>query len=203
MEKHRFVGKTKEEALKEAKIKLEETNEDNLIVNEIDTKKTLFSKKVEIEVIERNELIQFIKDYTYTTLKNMGFSVKIEILNKNETPTFRIYSDNDALLIGKEGKNLKALRHIIGQAIKKETNNNFKFVVDVSNYQEKKEKHLVFLAKKIAREVAASKVEVKLDSMNSYERRIIHNALTNNKKVYTESTGEEPNRCVVIKPKED
>ena len=76
MEKHRFVGKTKEEALKEAKIKLEETNEDNLIVNEIDTKKTLFSKKVEIEVIERNELIQFIKDYTYTTLKNMGFSVK-------------------------------------------------------------------------------------------------------------------------------
>ena len=203
MEKHRFVGKTKEEALKEAKIKLEETNEDNLIVNEIDTKKTLFSKKVEIEVIERNELIQFIKDYTYTTIKNMGFSVKIEILNKNETPTFRIYSDNDALLIGKEGKNLKALRHIIGQAIKKETNNNFKFVVDVSNYQEKKEKHLVFLAKKIAREVAASKVEVKLDSMNSYERRIIHNALTNNKKVYTESTGEEPNRCVVIKPKED
>ena len=203
MEKHRFIGKTKEEAIKEAKIKLEESNEDNLIINEIDTKKTLFSKKVEIEVIERSELIQFVKEYIYNTLKNMGFSVKIEILNKNETPTYRIYSDNDALLIGKEGRNLKALRHIISQAIKKETNNSFKFVVDVSNYQEKKEKHLVFLAKKIAREVATSKVEVKLDSMNSYERRIIHNALTNNKKVYTESTGEEPNRCVVIKPKEN
>ena len=37
--------------------------------------------------------------------------------------------------------------------------------------------------------------------MNSYERRVIHNALTNNKKVYTESVGEEPNRCVVVKPK--
>jgi len=133
----------------------------------------------------------------------MGFSVQIEIFNKQETPTYRIYSDNDALLIGREGKNLKALRHVIGQAIKKEINSNFKFVIDVSNYQEKKEKNLVFLAKKIAREVATSKVEVKLDSMNSYERRIIHNALTNNKKVYTESTGEEPNRCVVIKPKED
>ena len=43
----------------------------------------------------------------------------------------------------------------------------------------------------------------KLDPMNSYERRIIHNILTNNKKVYTESEGEEPNRYVVIKPKED
>ena len=39
--------------------------------------------------------------------------------------------------------------------------------------------------------------------MNSYERRIIHNALSNFKGVYTESEGEEPNRCVVIKPKED
>ena len=39
--------------------------------------------------------------------------------------------------------------------------------------------------------------------MNSYERRIIHNALTNSKTVYTESEGEEPNRYVVIKPKED
>ena len=39
--------------------------------------------------------------------------------------------------------------------------------------------------------------------MNSYERRIIHNALTNNKYVYTESMGEEPNRYVVIKPKEE
>ena len=39
--------------------------------------------------------------------------------------------------------------------------------------------------------------------MNSYERRIVHNALSNNEYVYTESIGEEPNRCVVIKPKED
>ena len=59
------------------------------------------------------------------------------------------------------------------------------------------------LAKKVAREVAATKVEAKLDSMNSYERRIIHNALGNSKKVYTESEGEEPNRYVVIKPKEE
>lgn len=39
--------------------------------------------------------------------------------------------------------------------------------------------------------------------MNSYERRVVHNALVNYKHVYTESVGEEPNRCVVVKPKED
>ena len=59
------------------------------------------------------------------------------------------------------------------------------------------------LAKRVAKEVSETKIEAKLDSMNSYERRIIHNALTNNKNVYTESEGEEPNRYVVIKPKEE
>ena len=59
------------------------------------------------------------------------------------------------------------------------------------------------LLEKIAKEVKETKIEVKLDSMNSYERRIVHNALSNNKYVYTESVGEEPNRAVVIKPKED
>ena len=203
MEKQVFTNKTRELAIQDAKIKLEEQNEDNLIINEISSKKSLFSKKVEIEVIEKRELIQFIKEYIQGTLKQMGFNAQIEIFNKEDVPTYRIYSDNDALLIGKNGKNLKALQHIVQQAIKKEINNNFKFVLDISNYQEKKEKHLVYLAKNIAREVASTKVEVKLDSMNSYERRIIHNALTNNKKVYTESIGEEPNRCVVIKPRED
>ena len=202
MKKEVFTNKTRELAIQDAKLKLEEQNEANLIINEISSKKSLFSKKVEIEVIEKRELIQFIKEYIQTTLKQMGFNAQIEIFNKDDVPTYRIYSDNDALLIGKNGKNLKALQHVVQQAIKKEINNNFKFVLDINNYQEKKEKHLVYLAKNIAREVASTKVEVKLDSMNSYERRIIHNALTNNKKVYTESTGEEPNRCVVIKPKE-
>jgi predicted RNA-binding protein Jag len=110
MEKYRYIGKTKEEAIKEAKIKLEEQDENNLIISEVDTKKTLFSKKVEIEVIEKRDVIQFIKDYTYTLLKNMGFSVQIEIFNKQETPTYRIYSDNDALLIGREGKKFKSIK---------------------------------------------------------------------------------------------
>ena len=46
------------------------------------------------------------------------------------------------------------------------------------------------------------KVSAKLDSMNSYERRIVHSILSDDKYVYTESVGEEPDRCVVIKPKE-
>lgn len=204
MKKNKYIGKTKEEAIKNAIIELQET-ENNLIIRELQSiKGGLFkSSKVEIEVIERRELIKYIKEYMSKLLKSLGFSANIEIKNKEDVPTYIIYSDNDALLIGKNGKNLQALSVIVNQHIHKEVNINFKFIIDINSYKEKHEKSLEALAKKLAREVATTKIEAKLDSMNSYERRIIHNILTNNKKVYTESEGEEPNRYVVIKPKED
>ena len=204
MEKHKYTGKTKEEAISNATIDLQET-QNNLIIKELEEiKGGLFkSKKVEIEVIERREVVKYIKEYLQKLLKELGFTVNIEIKNKDEIPTYTIYSDNDALLIGKNGKNLKALSILTSQHLLNELGKNFKFTIDINSYKEKREKSLEYLAKKIAREVAATKVEAKLDSMNSYERRIIHNALTNNKQVYTESEGEEPNRYVVIKPRED
>ncbi len=202
MEKHRYIGKTKEEAINNAKEELQEV-EENLFIKELETTKGgLFkSKKVEIEVIEKREVIKDIKEYLIKLLKNMGYSVNIEVKNKEEVPKYIIFSDNDALLIGKNGKNLKALSTVVSQYLNTELGRNYKFIIDVNEYKEKREHSLERLAKRIAREVAQTKIEVKLDSMNSYERRIIHNALTNNKRVYTESEGEEPNRYVVVKPK--
>lgn len=204
MEKHKYTGKTKEEAISTATIDLQETK-DNLIIKELEEiKGGLFkSKKVEIEVIEKREVVKYIKEYLNKLLKNLGFTANIEIKNKEEIPTYTIYSDNDGLLIGKNGKNLKALSILTSQHLLNELGRNFKFIIDINSYKEKREKSLESLARRIAREVANTKVEAKLDSMNSYERRIIHNALTNSKTVYTESEGEEPNRYVVIKPKED
>lgn len=204
MEKHKFSGKTKEEAIQTAKEELQEI-EENLFIKEVgESKGGLFkSKKVEIEVIEKREVVKYIKEYLIKILKSMGFNVNIEVKTKEEVPKYIIFSDNDALLIGKNGKNLKALSILVSQHLNNEIGRNYKFVIDINEYKEKREKSLERLAKRIAREVRTTKVEAKLDSMNSYERRIIHNVLTNYKGIYTESEGEEPNRCVVIKPKED
>ena len=204
MEKNKYSGKTIDEAISNATIALQETK-DNLIIKELETKKAgLFKgKKVEIEVIEKREVVRYIKEYLLKLLKDLGFAANIEVKNQNETVKYTIYSDKDNLLIGKGGKNLKALSIITSQHILKELGTTFKFVIDVNEYKEKHEKSLESLARRLARDVKNTKVEVKLDSMNSYERRIIHNVLTNNKFVYTESEVEEPNRYVVIKPKED
>lgn len=199
MEKHIFTAPTKIEAINNAKKNLVET-EKNLLIKEL--KKS--DKETTICVIEKREILNFIEEYIKEILKNMGYnSINIEVTNKDTTPTFTIYSENDALLIGKNGKNLNALQTIIKETLKKELDDYIKFIVTISDYNEKREKSLIKLANNIAEEVRASQIEANLDSMNSYERRIIHNSLLNNKYVYTESVGEEPNRYIIIKPKKE
>ena len=204
MEKHKFTGKTREEAIQQAVENLQELEENLIILDGEEQKGGLFkSKKVEIIAIEKREVTKYIKEFLIELLKKLGFKANVEVKTKEGTPNYTIYSDNDSLLIGKNGKNLNALSLIVKENLQKEIKENYRFIIDVSDYKEKNDQRLVRLAKKIAREVKFSKIAAKLDPMNSYERRIIHNTLTNNKYVITESEGEEPNRAVVIKPREE
>ncbi len=201
MKKYEYVGKTKEEAIEKALTELN-VAEKNLIVNVLEEKNSLLKKSVKIEVINYNDLINYAKEVIIDITKKMGMSVNLEVRRRDDNITIKLFSDHNAVLIGKNGSTIESLQTIVRQIIQNETKEFISIILDVENYKEKRIKNLEFLAKKVAREVKNTKVETKLDSMNSYERRIIHSILSDNKYVYTESVGEEPNRCVVIKPKE-
>ena len=202
MKKHTYQAKTYEEAKNMAMADLME-QEENLYIKEILNSNKLFNKKSVIEVIKKSDVIEYIKELVKDITTLMGLNINMEVKKREESLNITIYADNNAVLIGKNARTLNALNATIRQSVYNEIGENFKFVLDVSEYKQKREWNLEKMAKQIAREVAKTKVEAKLDPMNSYERRIIHNTLTNNKKVYTESSGEEPNRYVVIKPKEE
>ena len=201
MKKYTYQAKTFEEAKNLAMAELME-QEGNLYIKEIESSTKLFNKKSVIEVIKKEDVVEHIKELVKGIITDMGLTVNMEVKKREDSLTITIYSDNNAVLIGKNAKTLDALNTIIRQSVNKEIGENYKFVLDIGEYKQKREWNLEKMAKQLAREVAKTRVEVKLDPMNSYERRIIHNTLTNNKKVYTESSGEEPNRFVVIKPKE-
>ena len=202
MKKYTYQAKTFEEAKNEALQSLME-QESNLYIKEIESSTKLFNKKSVIEVIKKDDVIEHIKELIKGITNDMGLSINMEVKKREDSLNITVYADNNAILIGKNGDTLKALTTIIKQSVFKEIGENYKFVLDVGEYKQKREWNLERMAKQIARDVARTGVEAKLEPMNSYERRIIHNVLGNNKKVYTESTGEEPNRCVVIKLKEN
>ena len=200
--KNKFVGKTKEEAINNAKVELQEL-EENLYIKETEVKNGLFNKKVEIEVIRKDDVADYIKELVKEIVKNMGLNCNLEVKKRENGLNISIIADNNSILIGKNGRTLDSITSIIKHAIFNEIGEYYQFTLDVGEYKLERENKLERLAKKTAREVAYTKVPAKLDPMNSYERRIIHTALADNKKVITESEGEEPQRCVVIKPRED
>ena len=203
MEKYKYSGKTEEETLDDALSELNVKRED-IIYDVKEEKGGLFKgKKVEIVVTKKSDINVFIKETVLKIVKDMGFDAQIESKVRDGMLSLTIHSDNNKLLIGRDGKNMQALSTVVKQIVQNELGVYYKFNLDVGEYKLKQQKRLEMMAKKVAREVAKSKVEVKLDPMNSYERRIIHNILNDDRYVYTESVGEEPNRCVVIKIRND
>lgn len=201
MKEHIYNGKTYEDALETA-LKDLNLREQDAIINVLEEKNTLLKKNVKISVIDYNDIIDEIKETIMDITKKMGLTANLEVRRRDENITIKIFSDHNAVLIGRNGSTIEALQTIIRQIIYNKTKTFISIILDVENYKDKKNHSIEILAKKVAREVAKTKFETKLDSMNSYERRIVHSTLANDKYVYTESVGEEPNRCVVIKPKE-
>lgn len=198
-----FEGKEEKEVLERA---LEElgVKEDEVYTYVTKTKGGLLKKEVvSVHVITRDDVVEFIKDYLKDLTKDMGLDVTFESKIRDEQITIKMYSDNNNILIGKEGKTLQALSTVVKQVVYNKINAYPYMLLDVENYKDKQEQRLIRLAKNVARDVAKTKLPVELENMNSYERRIIHNALGESKKVYTESVGVEPNRHIVVKPKED
>ena len=201
MNKYYFEGKTEEQAINTALEELKLSKED-LIVNSIEDKSSLLKKNVKIEVLNMNEIIAFIKDTLNQITDLMGAKSNLEVRRRDNNISVTIFSENNSILIGKNGKNVAALQLIIRQMVNSKLKEPLSIIIDVGNYKEKRARSIEYLAKRLAREAYKTKTEVTMDSMNSYERRIVHEALADDKYVYTESIGEEPNRKVVIKLKE-
>ena len=192
---------------KEVDVILEEIlNDNNLSKDEIiytvnDKKGKLFQGNLkEVTVYKKETINNEIKNYLKELIENMGLEVSFELSTKDERTTIKMYSNNNPILIGKNGQTLKALETLAKQKIQNETGIHYKITLDVSNYKDKIKRNLERLAITTAKEVVKTKVPVALDNMTRYERMIIHNKLTDFKGVKTESEGEEPNRHIVIKP---
>ena len=160
-------------------------------------------KKSMIHLIKKEDVIDYIKEIFQEIEEILNMKISVDVFCEEDTFKVNIDSEHNSILIGKDGKTLKALQAILKQAIKSKCDFNIKLNLDVSNYKEKKLYHLEKLTRKLANDVIKTKVDVKMDCMNSYERRYVHNIIAEYTMLTTKSEGIEPNRYVVIKYNED
>lgn len=143
------------------------------------------------------------KDEVKTLLARMGFDDDIEEIAAHHgvTPRVSVRVRGDArLLIGERGANLAALEHIVRKLVHKKYGAEARISLDINDYRMRRMEDLKQEVKAAAKAVRLYGKSVPLQPMTSFERRIVHLLLDEYPDITTESSGEEPERRVVIKP---
>lgn len=197
-----FEGKVMNDILIAAKNHFHQ-DQQQLIINVLEEKKGIFGlgAYIKAEVSLNLDPIEEGKKYLLQLLNDFNLTGTVEIIPSKQSITFNVNSDNNGLIIGREGKILQSIQVLTSQVVNQYTNKHLKVLVDIGSYKENQIKKLEALAKKTAKEVLHSKIDAKLDPMNAYDRRIIHNTLSDWKNIQTVSNGIEPNRYLTIKYK--
>ncbi|MBE6152188.1 MAG: KH domain-containing protein [Firmicutes bacterium] len=200
---YKYEGKSKEELENKYLTELNVEPSEIFIKETVEEGKLFKSKKYVIEVLKKEDIIVYVKEYLKNLEQGLQLKISSEIKFNDDILNIILVSDNNAILIGKEGRTLESIKILLRNSIKNKIGFNIKINLDASNYKAKKQKNLEYEIKKIAKDVLKTHIEVKLDPMNSYDRRCVHNVIAKFDGLKSLSYGESPNRYVVISYKED
>lgn len=152
-----------------------------------------------------NDTTRAIVEFITGLAERMGAGeVFVAIHEEDGILKVRVEGENVGSLIGHRGETLDSIQlltNLTVNQLRSEGDEKYRRIsVDVGGYRRRREETLERLARRLAGKAIRTRRNVVLEPMNSYERRIIHSALTDYEGVSTASQGEEPNRHVVITP---
>jgi len=155
-------------------------------------------RNARVKVTLKDDSVEKAVDFLYDIFEKMHIAVHISVEENEDTITLNIEGKDGGIIIGRRGETLDALQYLVSLVVNKDRETYKRIILDIENYRDKRRETLVNLANRLAEKVISSRKSIALEPMNPYERRIIHSALQDNKRVRTYSVGDEPNRRVVI-----
>ena len=191
----KYVAKTLDDALALAAKETGEEKE-NLVYKVISEKKTLFTKRVEIEVYDLSDAVAYLEDYLVKAIGEFNISATVKSHIEDEIIHVNIDSDHNSILIG---RTLQALNEIAKLAVSSKFKKKYRVLLDINDYKDGKYNKVVYMAKHMAREVQRSHETMTMEAMPADERRMIHNALSTMPHIRTESVGEGKHRQITIR----
>lgn len=144
-----------------------------------------------------------IAELLFDITDHFGLTADIEFEERNDHVRYHIEGPDMGVLIGRRGSTLNALQFLVGVINARKKLVDYRVVIDVESYRDRREKQLLDLAKKTATRAVREGREIALSPMSAAERRVVHLALSERDDVSTFSEGEDPDRCVVVAPAGD
>lgn len=126
------------------------------------------------------------KELLDTMLGFLGFVAEIEeSQNEGGNLVLQIYTEESRRLIGRDGETLDAIQFLLNRLLQTKDKDAPKVVVDCEHYRSMREDQIVSRVREIAERVRITGRSLQLEPMNSYERRIVHNAFKDDPDVAT------------------
>lgn len=172
--------------------------------------------EVEIEVVKKGGLFGNAKvrltvkstpkddvcDFLVGLLERMGLDCDVNVEDVEGGFHAEVSGKDSAAVIGYRGEVLDAIQYLTTIHINKNDASYTRLSIDVEGYRSRRADTLRALAQRLADKAVREGKQVELEAMNNQDRRLIHETLADDERVTTESFGDEPNRYVVIIPKE-
>ena len=157
-------------------------------------------KQAKVRVAKKQTEGEVAAKFVEEVLEKMGLTFVVELEESEKDVKLELTGTETGCVIGYRGEVLDALQYLASLVANKGKEGYKRIILDTENYREKRVEKLNSLAKNLESKAMRIRKPVKLEPMNSFERRIIHSALQNSENVFTKSEGTSPNRYVVIIP---
>ncbi len=189
------------------KYKSQKEQQESIIPTLEDYKSNESPKKINEEHERHNELpeqavideaIEITKAFLAEVFVKMNINPTMNFETKEGLLWLNFSGENLGSLIGRRGETLNSLQYLTNLVLNRKLSKHLHLVLDVEGYRRSREETLAGLAHKMADKAVRSGRQVELEPMNPHERRIVHIALQNDRRVDTTSKGEEPYRRVII-----
>ncbi len=173
----------------------EEIEEEAVIEPEEEEEETSSSRRNYSE----SDVKDFLFDYLGNFFEGIELDADAAIEVKDGQYIVNLGADNNAVLIGRQGKTLDAFNAVVRAAVNSHFHARIDVLIDVNYYKEDRYHKLASMARRTAKQVQRSHVDAALDPMPNDERKAIHRALNKWHNISTESEGQGADRHVVIK----
>lgn len=114
-----------------------------------------------------------------------------------------VADDQESLrhLVGRNGEVLEALQELTRLAVQTRTGERSRLMLDIAGYRAGRRIELTALASTVIEKVKSSGEKIALDPLNAFERKVVHDVVTDAGLV-SESFGVDPQRYIQVSPAE-
>ena len=139
------------------------------------------------------------KEFVEGLLASMQLEADVSTRLEDDRAVVDVTGDDLGVLIGRRGQTLDALQEVTRTAVQRRLRSRVRLLVDVEGYRSRRRDSLTEYARSMARRAMERGTEIELEPMNAYERKLVHDAVTEIEGASSYSEGEEPNRKVIVR----